>query len=628
MRLRSRILVALSAAATAVFLTGCGAGDTPAPTANASAAWQAVRDGPLSPRQGALGLWTGREVLLIGGSDARPCPPGASCIPAEVPPLADGAAFDPQAGTWRRIADTPVPFEWAQGMVVGPTAYLWIPGSQGRPKAKSAFLAYRIEENRWEELPLPADDVGWFHGIVQVGDRIVAYTSSDEQGEQPDFVFDPADNSWSELPPDPLSPSFDRSMVWSGRELVLFDHELVPQPGSEKPAVTRAAALDLRTGSWRRLPDSEILASGPWVVVGGRLINPMLGGADGGANTWGRTYPFGGILDLASGEWSALPNPPDDEDDFGSGVLNGAASRYFGYGGWILDAARNTWLEIPPLEGEELVTDRTVVAAGADLLVFGGARWKEQSFEAALLDEAWIWSPANGSVRNSDSSSSAEAAVAVPDVVGLTEGEAVRALGASGLVANVRYADDAPRTGEVLRSDPEAESELPADSVVVLSIAYGPRLPMPAPEQEQLPKAFSRLVEDNPNAFVGLYRDEAGVVVVAFDPAADPAAWEERLTAAAESINYPEEGSGYRTATCPRSRASLEAIQDEITTRDWTKNNRLAFGVWVQPETCTVRVESDLLTTADIQALVERYGTAVSFDTSQGSHPVLLRSTE
>ena len=99
------------------------------------------------------------------------------------------------------------------------------------------------------------------------------------------------------------------------------------------------------------------------------------------------------------------------------------------------------------------------------------------------------------------------------------------------------------------------------------------------------------LVEDNPDAFVGLFRDEAGVVVVAFDPAADPDALEERLTAAAEGINYQEEGSGYRTATCPRSRASLEAIQDEITTRDWTENTRLAFGVWVQPETCTVRVD-------------------------------------
>jgi hypothetical protein len=52
---------------------------------------------------------------------------------------------------------------------------------------------------------------------------------------------------------------------------------------------------------------------------------------------------------------------------------------------------------------------------------------------------------------------------------------------------------------------------------------------------------------------------------------------------------------------------------------------RVAFGVWVQPETCTVRVESDLLTPSEIQALVDGYGTALSFDTTEGSAGMPLR---
>lgn len=206
----------------------------------------------------------------------------------------------------------------------------------------------------------------------------------------------------------------------------------------------------------------------------------------------------------------------------------------------------------------------------------------------------------------------------------------MKALGASGLVANVRYDDDAPRTGEVLDSEPEAGSKVSADSVVVLSIAYEPRLPMPTPEQEQLPAAFGSLVDDNPEVFFGTYRDKAGVLVVVFNPGADPAAWEDRLTAAADDIDYPAEDSGYRMDTCSRDRKSLRALQDEIvrTRKEWAEGKRLAFGVWVQPETCTVRVESDLLSPTDIAALVDRYGTAISFDTSEGSHPVLLRSTK
>jgi hypothetical protein len=638
MRRRSWILVALSFASAALVTAACGAEGSAGPEkAGDSAVWQAVPAGPLSPREGALALWTGREVLVIGGSDAPPCPPTASCVPPETPPLADGAAFDPQTATWRRIADAPVPFEWAEGLVMETTAYLWIPGNPGRPSAEPAFLAYRIEENRWEELPFPSGDPGRFHGIVTAGDRIVAYTGSDEQGEQPDLVFDPAAGSWSELPPDPLSPSFDRSMAWSGRELVLFDHELVPNPGSEEPAVTRAAALDVETGSWRRLPNSEILASGPWVLANGRLVNPMLGGADGGeVNNWGRTYPYGGILDPASGRWSALPDPPDGEEDFGSGVLTEPGGHYFGYRGWILDTTTGTWLEIPDLDGDELVTGRTVVAAGADLLAFGGARWKEHGVEATLLADAWIWSPRASSSGSSSSRSSAtssspssERPDAVPDVVGLSEGEAVKALGAAGLVANVRYAEDAPRTGKVMRSDPEAGSELSTNSVVVLSIAPRPRLPTPGQEHEMDIHPLGSLVQDHPKVFVGLYRDTAGVPHVVFGPGVDPATWEDRLTAAAEGINYPAEGIGYRTDTCSRDHTSLRALQDEIApagraTPWWTEGERLAFGVWVHPETCTVRVESDLLTAAHIESLVGRYGTAISFNTTEGSHPVLL----
>lgn len=461
------ILVSFLAPAVALFMAACGAGESAAPdTARGSAAWQVLPAGPLSPREGALGLWTGQEVLLVGGSDAPPCPPNASCVAPDTPPLADGAAFDPKARTWRRIADSPVPFEWADGIVVDLTAYLWIPGSPGRPKAEAAFLAYRIDDDSWDELPLPPGDTGLFHGIVPAGDRIVAYASSDEQGEQPDYIFDSATGAWNELPPDPLSPSFDRSMAWSGQELLLFEHELVPNPGSEKPSLTRVAALDLETGSWRRLPDSEILATGPWVLDDERLINPTLGGADGGeVGGWGRTYPYGGILEPANGQWSALPDAPRGDEDFGSGVLAESGGHYFGHQGWILDTSTSAWIEIPPLDGDRHVTGRTVVAAGSDLLVFGGARWKEQGFEATLLADAWVWSPrasssSSSSISSSSSSPSPERSVGVPDVVGLSEGEAVKALGAAGLVANVRYADDAPRTGKVLRSNPAPGSEL------------------------------------------------------------------------------------------------------------------------------------------------------------------------
>jgi PASTA domain len=223
----------------------------------------------------------------------------------------------------------------------------------------------------------------------------------------------------------------------------------------------------------------------------------------------------------------------------------------------------------------------------------------------------------SGSDRERASVMSDSPQSSVPELVGLTEGEAVKALGASSLVANVRFAKDAPRTGKVLRSDPGAGRELRPESVVLVTIALPQRLPPPGPGQEQDLQPFNSMVEDNPDAFVGLYLDEEGVPHAVFGPDVDPAAWRERLATAAEGLPY-------RTETCPRSRASLRALQDEIAAKDWTQSKDLAFGVFVHPATCTVRVESDLLTDADIRALVDRYGTRISIDTTEGSHPVLL----
>lgn len=340
--------------------------------------WTALPKSPLSPREAVLGLWTGREVLLIGGSDASPCPPNASCV-GDPTPLADGAAYDPATTRWRKIADSPVPLTGGESAVVGGTAYVLPPDGK-------ELLAYRIDGDAWARLPVP---FGGGYYLLAAGDRLVAYLGSEENGGGKDYVFEPRTATWSELPADPLNPAFDRAMAWTGSELVLFDHELVPNPGSEKPALTRAATLDLAAGSWRRLPDSEILGTGPWLAAGDELVNPMLGGADGGeVNGWGRTYPYGGGLAPATGAWSDLPTPPA-RDIASAGARTGGTAVYFGSEGVVLDTATGTWQPIPAIPGGD-VTHRTVVAAGVRMLVFGGA-----SFDGTptVVDDAWIWAP-------------------------------------------------------------------------------------------------------------------------------------------------------------------------------------------------------------------------------------------
>jgi hypothetical protein len=185
------IIASLMSVLVAVALAECGdvTSGPSQPGHPQSGSWERLLDPPLSAREAALGLSIGREVFVVGGSDADPCPPSASCAPASEPPLRDGAAFDPKQRAWRQIAPAPVGFSFGEGVVVGGTAYILTHGERGRPDAPPAFLGYRRVEDRWEDLPLPPGDRS--RSITATDEQVVAFTNSDEGGEAPDLMFDP-----------------------------------------------------------------------------------------------------------------------------------------------------------------------------------------------------------------------------------------------------------------------------------------------------------------------------------------------------------------------------------------------------------------------------------------------------
>src|SRR5688572_28231222 len=98
----------------AVALGACGSAEREAgPADRAGGAWERLPDPPLGPRENAVAVAAGGSALVVGGSDAEPCPPNAGCVPTREPPLRDGAVFDPRAGKWSRIVDAPVGMSFA-----------------------------------------------------------------------------------------------------------------------------------------------------------------------------------------------------------------------------------------------------------------------------------------------------------------------------------------------------------------------------------------------------------------------------------------------------------------------------------------------------------------------------------
>jgi hypothetical protein len=382
----SRLILLMLALVLGLAVAACAPSPSPSPPASAATAapvgFEATADAPLSPRYDAGAFWTGSEVLVIGGRDDEPCPPNADCARPADAGLSDGAAYTPAIDRWRGISPAPVPLVRPLGVVVVQTLFVL--------DRERGFLAYDLAADAWTRLA-PPDVPGSVSGLVGLGDKVVAVRGSDENGPLADAIYDPASAVWAPLPDDPLGPSFDRTMVATPDGLVLTAVPLVEQPGSAEPSLYRAASLDGATLAWSRLPDSEVVAGAPlWGWAGGLVVNADLGSADGGAvNGWGRSYPFGGMLDPATGAWGVLPDAP---------VRTGPLQGYSATGDpWALSSA-GVVLHVPsrswqPVPAPPNAPDGTaaVTWAADRLFLWGGVSWNAGA--GMLLGVGWVWSP-------------------------------------------------------------------------------------------------------------------------------------------------------------------------------------------------------------------------------------------
>jgi hypothetical protein len=370
----------------AAVLAGCGSQSVPgAPSAGPSGTWLKVADAPLGPRESATLVWTGDDVLVLGG-DTSPCPPNADCAaPADTP--REVAAYDPASDSWREVAPLPFSPYWPRAVAAGGSVYV-LDGGGAQPVR---FLSWTPERDTWRELPAPP---GRPTGLTAVGDRAVAYQTTLENGPAPDSLFDPAAGGWTPLPEPPGTPGFDRTVVAvDDHTLALLDLELVPNPGADGPTLYRAALLDLSTSTWHRLPVSDVAGLGAgWHAVGGRLVNASTQTVDGGkVGNYGRDVPTGGILDPAIGRWSALPARSDRE--LGPAAGDVAGDDVVIAEGWALHVADRRWERLPDLAGLDGVSGQASVWAGDRLMVWGGARFDDGTPMGALLGTGWTWKP-------------------------------------------------------------------------------------------------------------------------------------------------------------------------------------------------------------------------------------------
>lgn len=327
----------------------------------------AIDPGPLTARGGHSVIWTGEEMIVWGGESSDG---GAR--------LADGAAFDPVAGTWRVIADAPVSprvyhvATWTgeEMLVVG-----------GRGEVDGA--AYEPTTDSWRDIeasPIPLDSTSVYDsavGSAWTGQELVVWSISTNQIA----AYAPETDIWRILPSVDLVGD-SGALRWTGADLFAFADQAYSQPLEGAPL--ESARLN-QEGGWEAMSPAEFSTDDSIIAADARLVgwtgeNFIAWTAAGFEGKTLTLFPFDGNWT----ETDAVPFPPCDFQ--GEPIQAGDQVIAFGTCGSLvafLDPDTDAWTTTAVVE---YATARYTVWTGTELLNWGGGYY--------TLD-AWLYAPAD-----------------------------------------------------------------------------------------------------------------------------------------------------------------------------------------------------------------------------------------
>jgi hypothetical protein len=336
--------------------------------------WRELPAAPLSPRAYAESVWTGREVIVLGG-ETDPCPPNADCAsPSEE--LRDGAAYDPATDTWRHIAEAPVSVGSGDRLLAAAGRVVLRHGRQ----QGSEWFVYDPASDEWFDIPSFAGGVGDLPSAI--GDRVYGFVGDHVA------VYNARRGLWTQLPPDPIVPKLaQRRVTATAYGPVVSGYDSTQPNDGREPSVVLADVWD--GTSWRRLPATGQLDNN-WFWTGTRMVDPDPTVVDGGeVDPFPHPYPSGGMLDPGTGEWRPLPDSISDST--GGWGLNAQGGRWSAVYGQVYDTDAGVAWRLPrPDDAPDIGT--TAVWAGDDLLAFGGVSYG-QDVSPDLTNRAWLWTP-------------------------------------------------------------------------------------------------------------------------------------------------------------------------------------------------------------------------------------------
>lgn len=313
------------------------------PDVGSGGGWTTLPEAPIDPRSEVGSVWTGEEFIVWGGGRTRSNPAGYA---------SDGAAYNPETGEWRVLAESPLTGRLWHIMVVidgevlvlgGDTGFADDSGASGAfydpetdtwrdiapapydapiswsvwtgeellveghtyadpPDPSSVLMVYDPGSDSWSQRPVP-DNIG----RTWVNDRWFGWEArpppNEPQGPLRGFAYDPGTDEVEQLPPAPIPTREMQSTIWTGEEII------VVAGYGPRGRLSDGAAYNPATKKWREIAPMPIegrvwnhaLWSGSEVLI--------FGGAAGSSGAH-EEYSDGAAYHPETDTWRLLPNLP------------------------------------------------------------------------------------------------------------------------------------------------------------------------------------------------------------------------------------------------------------------------------------------------------------------------------
>ncbi len=147
--------------------------------------WRMLPPSPLSPRAPIAVVWTGREVLVWGDANT---PAGSH--------HREGAAYDPSTGSWQMLPDAPRGINLGHGIWTGKELIVFgalLDGNNFSATENAIGMAYDPEAGSWR-LIAPSPLSPQASGVAWTGKEMLAFDYELEAG-----AYDPTDDRWRKV---------------------------------------------------------------------------------------------------------------------------------------------------------------------------------------------------------------------------------------------------------------------------------------------------------------------------------------------------------------------------------------------------------------------------------------------